>query len=178
MENFYIIINLLIWFLLICSVYKDFAWWQVLAEMFPIQSNTPNNHSYQWKMRNLPYEVYLSLRESINGHYCVSSVVIPRLFYSIPKIIKRRHVFVVVVLGLTLEYFTRIDNIFAGKGLWHLELCPLSCVSHQLWHRSPFCGLIWMTNKSKMLFTTSKGSYGLTLKTWLRGYRGDTEIAF
>lgn len=99
-------------------------------------------------------------------------------FYSIPKIIKRRHVFVVVVLGLTLEYFAHIDNIFAGKGLWHLELCPLSCVSHQLWHRSQFCGLIWMTNQSKTLFTTSKGSYGLTWKTWLRGFWGDTKIAF
>ena len=143
--------------------------------MFPIQSNTPNNHSYPWHMRNLPYVVYLSMWESINGHYCVSSVVIPGLFYSIPKIIKRRHVFVVVVLGLILEYFAHIDNIFAGKGLWHLELCPLSCVTHQLSHRSPFCGLIWMTNQSKTLFTTSKGSYGLTLKTWLRGYWGDTE---
>ena len=63
---------------------------------------------------------------------CLISCDTKTFFYSIPKIIKRKHVFVVVVLGLTLEYFAHIDNIFAGKGLWHLELCPLSCVSQQL----------------------------------------------
>ena len=178
MQNFNIIINLLNWFLLICSVYKDFAWKQILAEMFPIQSNTPNNHSYPWKMRNLPFVFIFPCKNQSMVTIVSHQLWYQDFFYSIPKIIKRRYVFVVVVLSLTLEYFAHIDNIFAGKGLWHLELCPLSCVSHQLWHRSQFRGLIWMTNQSKTLLTTSKGSYGLTLKTWLRGFWGDSEIAF